>query len=176
LERLIEDLIQFSAAYRGDLSLELGPVSIPEIMGIIREQVIQRCKVKGLELMVEAPRSLPMVNGDRQKIYWVISHLIDNAIKFTPEDGRVRMGGSAKESGVVVFVSDSGIGIDSERLDEIFEPFHQLDSSSSRRYGGTGLGLSLVQRIVEAHGSSIKVRSKLEIGSHFEFILPVYTP
>jgi signal transduction histidine kinase len=175
LERLIEDLIQFSAAYRGDLNLDLGPVSIPEIIGIVREQVIQRCKVKGLTLMVEAPRSLPLVRGDRQKLFWVISHLIDNAIKFTPEGGRVRVGGSEKASGVVVYVSDTGIGIASERLDEIFEPFHQLDGSSKRRYGGTGLGLSLAQRIIEAHGSTIKVCSKLEIGSHFEFSLPVDT-
>jgi signal transduction histidine kinase len=78
------------------------------------------------------------------------------------------------EAGLItVVVSDNGIGIPEERLTEIFEPFHQLDGSTTRRYAGTGLGLSMAQRIIEAHGSQIKVDSVLGEGSRFEFSLPV---
>ena len=77
------------------------------------------------------------------------------------------------ESLVTVGVTDTGIGIAPERIHEIYEPFHQLDSSDTRRYGGVGLGLALVRRILEAHGSSIKVQSEIGKGSHFEFSLSV---
>jgi signal transduction histidine kinase len=73
----------------------------------------------------------------------------------------------------VVFVADSGIGIPEDKIEEIFDPFHQLDGSSTRKYEGTGLGLALVQHIVEAHGSTVKVHSKVGHGSRFEFALAV---
>lgn len=98
--------------------------------------------------------------------------LLDNAIKFTPAGKSVELRLSAEEEYVQVSVTDEGIGIPEDRREEIFEPFHQLDGSSTRRYGGTGLGLALVRQIIEAHGSSIQVISGVEIGSTFEFSLP----
>jgi signal transduction histidine kinase len=113
------------------------------------------------------------VRADEEKIGWVLSHLVDNALKFTPEHGRVEIEAVLESSLVTISVTDTGIGIPPERLQEIFEPFHQLDSSATRRFGGTGLGLAMAQRIVEAHGSRIKVQSELGRGSRFEFSLPV---
>jgi signal transduction histidine kinase len=102
----------------------------------------------------------------------VISQILDNGIKFTPSSGSVVV--ALKEEGtnlVLVSVTDTGVGIPPNRLKEIFEPFHQLDGSSTRHYGGTGLGLSLVRQIVEAHGSLLDVQSVEGKGSTFKFPL-----
>ena len=104
----------------------------------------------------------------------MLNQLLDNGIKFTPSGGRVVV--VVKREGenlVIVSVTDTGIGISHTQLDEIFEPFHQLDGSSTRRYGGTGLGLSLVRQIIEAHGSMIEVQSVEGRGSTFKFPLLV---
>ena len=109
-----------------------------------------------------------------QKIAWVLNQLVDNGIKFTPSNGRVVV--SVKREGenlIIVSVTDTGIGIPSAHLEEIFEPFHQLDGSTTRRYGGTGLGLSLVRQIIEAHGSMLEVQSIEGRGSTFKFPLLV---
>jgi signal transduction histidine kinase len=112
------------------------------------------------------------VQGDSQKIGWALSQLIDNAVKFTSRDGSVTVGVRREgENLVVVSVTDTGIGIAPDRMEEIFEPFHQLDGSSTRRHGGTGLGLSLVRQIIEAHGSMIDVQSVGGGGATFKFPL-----
>jgi signal transduction histidine kinase len=103
--------------------------------------------------------------------------LIDNAIKFTPSGGRVNLTIEKETDTLVkVTVSDTGIGIPSNRLQEVFEPFHQLDASSTRRYGGTGLGLALVKEIVSAHGSIVNVKSEEGQGSNFSFPLLAAIP
>lgn len=96
-------------------------------------------------------------------------------MKFTPDGGEVSIGARVQDGEVRLSVRDTGIGIPKHRLEEIFEPFHQLDSSATRRYGGTGLGLALVQNIVEAHGSEIKVKSKEGEGTYFAFSLPIFS-
>jgi signal transduction histidine kinase len=101
-----------------------------------------------------------------------LSHLIENGIKFTSSGGSVVV--SVKKEGenlVTVSVTDTGIGIPPHRMEEIFEPFHQLDGSSTRHHGGTGLGLSLVRQIIEAHGSMLEVQSSQGHGSTFKFPL-----
>jgi signal transduction histidine kinase len=104
---------------------------------------------------------------------YVLTELLDNAVKFTPEGGVVRLVILADEGLVGISIQDTGIGIAKERLAELFEPFHQLDGSVTRRYGGVGLGLALVRRIVEAHGSTIQVSSVEGKGSRFDFQLPL---
>lgn len=121
------------------------------------------------------PNKLPLVRVDAEKIAWVLFQLQDNAIKFTPQGGHVVVAVDA-EAGLVTFrVTDTGIGIAPNRINEIFEPFHQLDGSDNRPAGGTGLGLALVKRIIEGHNSKIIVRSEIGKGSQFEFSLPVWT-
>jgi signal transduction histidine kinase len=139
--------------------------------------VVQRFYEKAIEKKVTldfiCPADLPVVESDGEKISWVIQQLLDNGIKFTPQGGRVALSLILQVPFVHVTVTDNGIGIPSERLDEIFEPFYQLDGSSTRRYGGTGLGLALVQKIIEAHGSKIRVTSQVGKGSQFEFNLKI---
>ena len=172
LEKLISDLIQFSQAANGEFTLKLAPVNLAGIIDQAVKRSAQRAQAKQVTLQVDLAHELQLVYADEEKIFWVLLQLLDNAIKFTPSGGTVCVKAGADEHKVKIGISDTGIGIPSHRIEEIFEPFHQLDSSSTRKYNGTGLGLALVKNIVEAHGSLIKVHSALERGSVFEFTLP----
>ena len=132
-------------------------------------------KIKAGELLLQhvLPHEVVYLNCDEEKITWAILQLLENAIKFTPKGGRIMLAAQRDESHVVIAVTDTGIGIPPERLKEIFEPFHQLDSAPTRRYSGTGLGLALLKRILDAHNTQIKVFSEPEKGTRFWFSLPV---
>jgi len=172
LEGLIEDLIMVSLASRGELSLKLEDMDIRRIASLAVKTFMERAQARGITLRAEIGEDVPLVQGDPQKIGWALSQLIDNGIKFTSKGGSVTVSVQREgENLVIVSVSDTGIGIPPNRLEEIFEPFHQLDGSSTRRYGGTGLGLSLVRQIIEAHGSMIEVQSAEGRGSTFKFPL-----
>jgi signal transduction histidine kinase len=174
LEALIEDLILFSLASRGELSILHENVDLRRLVNLAVKSITARAEERGVSLNAIIDEDIPHVQADAQKIAWVLSQLLDNAIKFTPSNGRVVV--SVKREGenlVLVSVTDTGIGIPANRLEDIFEPFHQLDGSSTRRYGGTGLGLSLVRQIIEAHGSMIEVQSIEGRGSTFKFPLLV---
>ncbi len=172
LERLIEDLIQFSLATRGELSLTTSRVLIQQLLPSLLERAQETAKARQVELRASIDQSAPAVQADYEKIGWVIGQLLDNAIKFTPAGGEVRLLLTSQQKLVTIAVVDNGIGIPKERLGEIFEPFYQLDASPTRRYPGTGIGLTLAKRIVEAHGSQIRVESVVGKGSRFEFSLP----
>lgn len=172
LEQLIEDLIQFSLAVRGELELSLHPVNIKDLVDIYLPQNLHKAGSKGVELKVNVPGNLPEITVDADKMSWVISHLLDNAIKFTPQGGEVNLTVQEGSNRIEFRVRDSGIGIPKERLGEIFEPFHQLDGSVTRRYPGTGLGLALVHQILKAHGASIRVTSDVGQGTLFTFWFP----
>lgn len=176
LERLIEDLLHFSLASRGELDLKMTPVDLSSGIQIVVERSRMKAHAADIALDLSLPRELSPVECDEEKIMWVVGQLLDNAIKFTPKGGRVKAVAQQEKGLVTVAVSDTGIGIPEERLNEIFEPFHQLDGSATRRYGGTGLGLTLSNRILEAHGTTLKVESQVGKGSNFYFSLPVIGP
>lgn len=171
LERLIEDLILFATAERTQLPVQWLPVNLRALC----EEIIAQVQPKALDhqhqLILTTPNEIPDVYGDHEKIGWVLHQLIDNAIKFTPPGGKISVDLVPDDLHVTVRVIDTGIGIPPNRLSEVFEPFHQLDNSSTRKYGGTGLGLSLAKKIIEAHDSSIQVISEMGRGSRFSFAL-----
>jgi two-component system, sensor histidine kinase and response regulator len=172
LESLIEDLIMFSLASRGEMTMKLEKVDIRRLVSLAASSASNKAEERGVQVSVQAPPAYTLVQADPEKIGWVINQLLDNGIKFTPSGGGVEI--SLVEGAgdlVVISIADTGIGIPSNRLGEIFEPFHQLDASSTRSYGGTGLGLSLVRQIVEAHGSLLEVQSTVGKGSTFKFPL-----
>lgn len=175
LETLIEDLIQFSLASRNELTLRWDAINLTVIARDAVQQSEHKARNKGIDLTIHASPDLPKVNGDNDKLLWVISELIDNGIKFTPEGGCVEINVANTNNAVTISVSDTGIGIPIDRQEEIFEPFHQLDGSSTRKYSGTGIGLALVNQIVEAHTSKITVVSQEGKGSKFSLSLPVST-
>jgi signal transduction histidine kinase len=173
LERLIEDLIEFSFASRGELCLNLQKTNLIEILETVVERYQHKAKTKKVVLINSAPSNLPFVLADSEKIGWVIFQLVDNALKFTHKGGKVSLDAIENKPKIMISVSDTGIGIPEKRIPEIFEPFHQLDGSSTRNYPGTGLGLAMVRQIIEAHGSQINVQSVVDKGSRFEFWLPI---
>jgi signal transduction histidine kinase len=171
LGRLINELIRFAASAKGEMKVNLNPVS-PNDLGVrVLEASTPKAAEGNVRLRSEVPPSLPLVLADGDQIYWVVFQLLDNAIKFTPAGGEVILRMERRDDRVRVSVRDTGIGIPPERVSEVFEPFHQLDSSSTRPYGGMGLGLALVQRLLEAHQSQIAVESQPGQGSIFSFEL-----
>jgi signal transduction histidine kinase len=172
LESIIEDLIMFSLASRGEMSMKLDKVDISRVVSLAVKASLPKAEERGVQVLAAIPDNIPFVQADSEKLGWVLSQLLDNGIKFTPSGGSVVV--TLKEEGhnlILVSVTDTGIGFPSARLKEIFEPFHQLDGSSTRHYGGTGLGLSLVRQIVEAHGSLLDAQSVEGKGSTFKFPL-----
>lgn len=174
LERLIEDLIAFSTASREGVSLDIKPAHLSVLVETVLERSLDKARRAEVGLTMSVPEDLPPLRADLDKLSWVLYQLVDNAVKFTPAGGKVRVWAEQFDGLANVAVSDNGIGIPQSKLREIFEPFHQLDGSPTRRYGGTGLGLALVRQIVEAHGSEIHVESQEHIGSTFRFELPIY--
>jgi len=176
LGRLIEDLIEFSTASRSGVVLKLQPVDLPALMRGVIERSSAKAEKAGVRLALHAPPELRSAQADMEKLGWVLFQLVDNGIKFTPTGGEVALRGAKEGTLVRLSVADTGIGIPSERLEEIFEPLHQLDGSPTRRYGGTGLGLALVKLIVGAHGSQVHVESEPGKGTLLSFLLPAAEP
>ena len=174
LGRLIEDLILFASSERKELPLRIRPTDLAGICEDLIEQFRIKFKDHRLELDLKISANLPKVCADPDKIRWVIQQLVDNAVKFTPAGGKIGLHLIQRGGQVKILIRDTGIGISPNRLTELFEPFHQLDSSSTRKYGGTGLGLSLAKKIIEAHDSNIQVVSEVGKGSTFSFSLKIF--
>ncbi|MEP7359061.1 MAG: ATP-binding protein, partial [Anaerolineales bacterium] len=176
LEQLINDLIAYAAAARGELTVNRRLVSLAAVASQVSERLQPKAIKQRVTLSIELPGSLPLVSADEEKLSWLLLQLVDNGLKFTQPAGQVHLSAVVRNDQVIIAVRDTGIGIPADRLDDIFEPFRQLDGSSTRRYGGTGLGLALVRQILEAHGSAITVNSQVGQGSTFWFALPCQVP
>ncbi|WP_164999328.1 sensor histidine kinase [Methanohalophilus profundi] len=118
------------------------------------------------------PENLEM-QIDRMKFKEIMYNLLSNAIKFTPQKGEVEVTSKVVDNKVQIDVSDTGIGIPEEKYEEIFDPFTQADFSSTRKFGGTGLGLALVKKYVEMHGGDITLKSEVGVGSTFTITIPI---
>ncbi len=173
LHGLIDELIQFSMLSQGEMSLSQLPVSIDSLIDKTIAHVQNVAAERNLIFTLNKPKQEVKVLADQDKISWVIGEFLENSLKFNRDGGKVMLTIAVQPPVATFAVYDTGIGISPEQIDEIFEPFHQLDGSSTRRYGGTGIGLSLAKQIIEAHGSQIKVQSKVSRGSKFEFSLPL---
>jgi PAS domain S-box-containing protein len=173
LGALINDITIISKIQSNVLKLAYEKVALKEL---IQEQVnglIPKAREKGIKLLFNSV-DLPSVSIDRQRITQVILNLLDNAIKFTPADGKVVIEAKKINDTIMVQVTDTGIGIKNTDLNKLFTPFFQIDSSISRRYGGTGLGLSICKGIIDAHGGKINAKSEGPgKGSTFSFTIPV---
>ncbi len=171
LERLIEDLILFSTVERGDLNLRVQPFHVHKMCEVLAMQFQAKAQERGIEMELSCDPGLPPLMADEEKLNWAVQQLLDNAIKFSRPDGKVTLKAERESKMVRISVTDTGIGIAPERVEEIFEPFHQLDGSSTRQFAGTGIGLTLVRKIIEAHGSILHVTSEINQGSEFSFLI-----
>jgi two-component system, NarL family, sensor histidine kinase BarA len=192
LLQLISGILDISRIQAGTLELAKTAVDLREVVRAAMGSVMSRARKKRLSMRMAIEPELPRVHGNRERLNEVVVNLLSNAIKFTPERGQVEISlsvapqatdpyavgpfGTAPSKGeqaVMLRVTDSGIGIAPEKLDRVFDAFFQVDSSPTREYGGTGLGLALVKAFVEAHGGHVWVDSELGHGSTFSLTLPV---
>jgi signal transduction histidine kinase len=177
LSKTINALLDFSRMDVGRIALNLQPFAIGPLVEQIVTALGSELEKKGLKLTAEIERGLPPVIADREKLSAVLENLIINALKFTPAGGRITVSasraGSAGRPSARIRVSDTGVGIAPDQIAKIFNRFHQVDTSTTRRFGGVGLGLAIVKSILEAHGTSVAVESEVGRGTTFAFVLPV---
>jgi signal transduction histidine kinase len=168
--QMINTMLDISEAETGVGRLRLDEVDMNELVDQAGELFAGVAEDGGLTLTVEHSAAAHTVKGDRRKLQRVIANLIDNAIKYTPRGGLVRVTLKSEPGRVCVAVSDNGIGIEPKNLPRIFERFYRCDES--RHQTGNGLGLSLAQAIARSHGGGLSVSSKPGQGSVFSLILP----
>ena len=174
LSQLVEDLRLLAQVEEGSLGLNIEPDSLPEVLRRSVEAFRARAEAEGVELSIYTPADFPLVTMDRTRIAQVVANLLENAIRHTPSGGRVEVRlGEAAIAKATVTVSDSGEGIPTQELPNIFERFHRVDPSRARSTGGAGLGLTIAKQLVEAHGGTIHAESALGQGSRFVFELPL---
>ncbi len=172
---LINDILDLSKVEAGKMDFHFEPTDVYDIVRGVMSTAIALVKDKSVDLQQALPENLPLIMVDARRIRQVLLNLVNNATKFT-EEGFVRVAVSVEDRFVTFAVQDSGIGIPESSLLDIFEPFTQVDTSSTRRYQGTGLGLPISREFVKAHGGRIWVESRLGYGSTFFFMLPIAGP
>jgi two-component system phosphate regulon sensor histidine kinase PhoR len=166
---LTDDLLKLARIEAGKLEVQFGPVQLAEVIERCAETAQLKANRKQITLEIEVPPNLPAVHGDASLLRDVVQNLLDNAIQYTPEGGRVRVIATAGPREAVVTVDDTGMGIPLAEQERIFERFYRVDVARSREAGGTGLGLSIAKHIVEAHGGRLWVESEVGRGSKFSF-------
>jgi signal transduction histidine kinase len=173
LKRLISDLQELSRAEAKQLALHLQPVAPSELIERARVRLAPQYMEKEVELRAEAPPDLPTVEVDADRILQVLVNLLGNALRATPAGGEVCVRAWSDLEGVIVQVSDTGVGIAPEHLPHLFERFYRVDKARSRALGGHGIGLTISKALIEAHGGRIWATSDGPgAGACFTFTLP----
>jgi signal transduction histidine kinase len=171
LVHMVNDLLDISRLESGRIIMKRQPCNLKELVESVTDLLSVQIKDKGLNLLVSIPSEINVVI-DKSQIERVFVNLLGNAIKFTPEKGKITLTTKPAENFIQVNISDTGIGIPAEAKEAIFEEFYRVDNPINEKLRGTGLGLSLVKNIVEAHQGVIWVESQPKAGSTFSFLLP----
>jgi signal transduction histidine kinase len=174
LETRLAELMDIVKTGSGKIQLQLEPVDIKSLLLGTCMQVSPLIQGKGQRLNTELPASLPIIHGDGQRLEQAVLNLLTNATKFTPKGGTITLRAQILDSGMLIEVQDTGIGIAREEQDRLFKPYSRLDSDR-QRHPGLGLGLALAKQVVELHGGKIWVESEPGKGSTFAFSLPQRT-
>ncbi|HTZ73997.1 MAG TPA: ATP-binding protein [Candidatus Aquilonibacter sp.] len=172
LARVTNDLLKLARIEAGKLEVELGPVTVAEVVEACAETTLLRAGRKGIEFEANIPSDLPPVRADARLLREVLQNLLDNATQYTPAGGRVAVEADVGPRDVKITVADTGIGIPLADQERIFERFYRVDAARSREEGGTGLGLSIARHIVETLGGRLWVESEVGQGSRFSFTVP----
>ena len=157
--RLVEDLLDVSRMVTGGLRLDRRPVDLVAVMVAAADQMRPVADDKGVALGMAAAPITARVLGDPQRLEQVVVNLLQNAIEYTPAGGRVDVGLDGDPRGARIRVTDTGEGIPADLLPHVFERFRQADSTSTRRHGGLGLGLTIVRELVRLHGGEVRAES-----------------
>lgn len=172
LIRLIRELLDSTHLENNKFAMQLKNVSLESIILKSIQDIYPQANEKQITIIREI-QPLTQIWGDDERLMQVIRNLLINAIKFTPRNGKITIKSSSEDEHVKISISDTGIGIPQDKLKTIFERFYQVDGSTSRKYGGVGLGLSICRDLIEKHHGSIWAESE-DIGSTFHIVLPKY--
>lgn len=169
---LINDILDLSKVESGELELEPGEFELASALDDALVLMKERAMRRGVSLEREVDEGVGPVVADERKVKQVVINLLTNAVKFTPEGGRVTLCASCSPDDFSVWITDTGVGISEEDQSAVFEDYRQVDGEHTREQEGTGLGLALSKRIVELHGGQLGVESEVGVGSTFRFTIP----
>jgi two-component system phosphate regulon sensor histidine kinase PhoR len=173
LNRLVEDLLTISNIELGEMRFYFESVSLSGIAQSVMNIVSVKAREKKIDVAVEIPDSLPPIRADRDRLSQILINILDNAVKFTPEGGGVKLSAEAAGGEVVVRVADTGIGVPRDEIGRLGERFYRVDKTRSRELGGTGLGLSIVKHLMLAHRGHMEIESQLGRGTTVILHFPV---
>ena len=168
LLRLVENLLTTAKLESDELQITIGRLLFEDLV----REVVEGLGSDASRIKVDVPGDLPVLHTDRQLVGRVLSNLLDNALKYSPDGSPCELGARGEDDVVVMWVADHGIGIEPAKLERIFDRFYQVDSSSTRQFPGAGLGLSMVRDLLERLGGTISVNSSPGNGSTFMVRLP----
>jgi signal transduction histidine kinase len=170
---LVEDLLTLAQLESGNPNLQMGPVDLSSFLPEMVRDWEKKLTRKQLNIVVDLPTELPPICADRTRLQEALYNLLDNAVKYSREQGEIRLNARQRDGGIELAVSDDGIGIATEDLPRIFERFYRADKSrSADKVRGTGLGLAIVKHIAQLHGGRVEAESELEKGTTIRVILP----
>jgi signal transduction histidine kinase len=172
LTRIIENFLTFSRMERNKYAFQFKKLSAAQIVESVARTVAPRFAAPGCAFEVEVPQTLPEIEADPDTLTTALVNLLDNAYKYSEASKHIVLRAVARDGCVAFEVEDNGIGIPARETSRIFEDFYQVDQQLSRKRGGCGLGLSIVQLIVKAHMGSLRVSSQPGRGSKFTLLLP----
>ncbi len=170
---LVDDVLNLTRAEAGRIEARPSPVDITAVIERVTASVSWMIGTKPIELVTEVAPDLPFAQTDDRWLAHVLVNLLANAVKFTPEGGKVTLRAVQRGAAIAISVEDTGIGIAPEDRDKIFEPFRQATSGDERGYGGVGLGLALVAKLTELLGATVELESEVGKGSTFEVLVPL---
>jgi two-component system phosphate regulon sensor histidine kinase PhoR len=173
LARLIEDILDLSKIESGKMKMVLKPCALKPIIEKVVSSLSKQIQEKAIQVSIQVVEDVPQVVADEVRMSQVFFNLVDNAVKYSEQEGRVDISVRVKGSSIVVEIKDTGIGIPEQDLSRVFERFYRVDKARSREQGGTGLGLSIVKHIMQAHKGEISVQSTLGQGSTFTLSIPI---
>jgi signal transduction histidine kinase len=175
LQRLVDDLRTLSLADAGKLTLNKHEITPDNLLMRVADIYQLPAENIGVTLQVRIAPDLPLVHVDEERMVQVLSNLVSNALRYTPNGGQITLEARRCDDSVLLSVEDTGIGITSEALSRIFERFYRADRARQQSEGESGLGLAIARSIIEAHGGTIAVESEMGRGTKFIIALPVHT-
>jgi signal transduction histidine kinase len=172
LLEMVNDILDLSRIEAGKIKIEKQPKDLRDLLSKTPSVILPQTKKKGITIETNLAPELGMIEADEVRINQVMFNLLSNAVKFTGPGKRIGIDAYIEEDHAVVEVWDEGIGIASEDLKKVFEPFEQVGQTDLGRPEGTGLGLAISRRLIEAHGGTLSVKSEKGSGSRFRIVLP----
>ena len=173
MTKIVQDLLELSRFDSGASELAVEEFSIERSLRDVYAAVALEARKRGHEVNLELEWKLPKISGDRARIEQVLMNIISNALKYTPDGGKIGIFSGSSDGNVWVRIEDTGVGIPREDLGRVFDRFYRVDKARSRESGGTGLGLSIAKEIVSKHGGELEIKSTLGLGTSVTMTLPI---